>query len=1015
MRQVNTLLDKGGNKMHKVERLYYRIVKCYVLDKCNRRLEALSDVDEIVKEILDSKVNDIPLLEQADTIMQEIGCYEKLLVLREKLQQMNPNDKQTAIKLFTQYTFMNEYQKMSGMANKIAMSFQEKEFGLYSVQALYMLSQTKNSLPMNIDLALAFIEKQRQTNYKDENKPLPQYFVTLYSKILVAKGKYEQALEYLKENEQSFGMILDQKRLIYSLKYKQGDIEGVIQELTQIIKSNYNNVNEFQSIYDHHEFLISLIVNQLKKQSSTIIDQAFVESLDQQNIPEDGQQFQPFDFNNALDSLRHLYASFKKYESLDLDNKTTNYHNCRKSSILSQLLLKNKLILSLFSDQNEINQFIEEGIQSYRTLIIQYALRYLELNSMAFDLYPFIPILNEQIRRDILDVLRNHLESVENPQKNARCTINLHKVKKVFGLFGEDQESLMWLATQMQTEYFKFIQQDGAPEKGERKLADDQVIIMNEVLGVAQSKDSIDALVLYRIAILEYALEISPYNFDISLALLKIYDTYGLSTSFNQIFQSLGVKGVQLESLGFLALRHSIDWQEQNIFKSFLLKYNKYSKMNSLNLKQSKMKALTDLNFDQIENFVEYEDYLNNSYFSQMVRSFNNINEFSENIKTQQEFAKGFFENISEQLANENKQVAEFENQNLNRKRRTQDLKIVMHQYDKVQQFKHFRNSEQQWQSEFQKDMILREITQNDKLYSFYKYDRKSNYKQNLHNSLGFLELPETFAILHSLMTLLSQIQITKAGAEVVGLINKFQMQFEVYQKQMIELDIETREDITPRYSEMLKEFNTVIGGVVVNTLEVVKRFSQIEKREGQSGEETAQKILTVKEQCQNLASQLTLKTSQDQRSLFLQVMLGSTFIPLTLDLLSETLKSLLPSSKKKKKSEGPTSLDEVQTHILNPLKQAIKDLSAYFQSPAFINIESDYIAKREAHLHSLISEQSNHYIKELLTQESLATIIKRKILEIAKEEKLQKERRRDQSLLVSKRLKDITSTGVFQ
>lgn len=53
---------------------------------------------------------------------------------------MNPNDKQTAIKLFTQYTFMNEYQKMSGMANKIAMSFQEKEFALYSVQALYMLS-----------------------------------------------------------------------------------------------------------------------------------------------------------------------------------------------------------------------------------------------------------------------------------------------------------------------------------------------------------------------------------------------------------------------------------------------------------------------------------------------------------------------------------------------------------------------------------------------------------------------------------------------------------------------------------------------------------------------------------------------------------------------------------------------------------------------------------------------------------------------------------------------------------
>ena len=63
MRQVNTLLDKGEKKMHQIERLYYRIVKCYVLDKSNRRQEAMHDIEEIVKEILETKVNDQPLLE----------------------------------------------------------------------------------------------------------------------------------------------------------------------------------------------------------------------------------------------------------------------------------------------------------------------------------------------------------------------------------------------------------------------------------------------------------------------------------------------------------------------------------------------------------------------------------------------------------------------------------------------------------------------------------------------------------------------------------------------------------------------------------------------------------------------------------------------------------------------------------------------------------------------------------------------------------------------------------------
>lgn len=50
--------------------------------------------------------------------------------------------------------------------------------------------------------------------------------------------------------------------------------------------------------------------------------------------------------------------------------------------------------------------------------------------------------------------------------------------------------------------------------------------------------------------------------------------------------------------MGYLVLRHVFDWFELNQFKSFALKYNKYSKMNSKDLKACKMKALNDLNFD---------------------------------------------------------------------------------------------------------------------------------------------------------------------------------------------------------------------------------------------------------------------------------------------------------------------------------------------------------------------------------------------------------------------------------
>ena len=61
-----------------------------------------------------------------------------------------------------------------------------------------------------------------------------------------------------------------------------------------------------------------------------------------------------------------------------------------------------------------------------------------------------------------------------------------------------------------------YVELDGKPEKGERKMADDLVILINEVLEPL-FLSQIDSLVAYRIGLLEFALEKSPYNFDIQV------------------------------------------------------------------------------------------------------------------------------------------------------------------------------------------------------------------------------------------------------------------------------------------------------------------------------------------------------------------------------------------------------------------------------------------------------------------------------------------------------------------
>ncbi len=72
--------------------------------------------------------------------------------------------------------------------------------------------------------------------------------------------------------------------------------------------------------------------------------------------------------------------------------------------------------------------------------------------------------------------------------------------------------------------------------------------------------------------------------------------------------------------MGYIPVRHALEWLDITGFKSFVVKYNKYQKMNSQNLKNCKANALKDNNYEQIENFIEYEAYIKNSYFSEVVR-----------------------------------------------------------------------------------------------------------------------------------------------------------------------------------------------------------------------------------------------------------------------------------------------------------------------------------------------------------------------------------------------------------
>ncbi len=73
IRTLNNLQEKS--KKNKLEILCYKIVKAYVLSRCNKRSECLSEIDEAMKEIIDDNIVDYNLIDQSEQIIREIGCF----------------------------------------------------------------------------------------------------------------------------------------------------------------------------------------------------------------------------------------------------------------------------------------------------------------------------------------------------------------------------------------------------------------------------------------------------------------------------------------------------------------------------------------------------------------------------------------------------------------------------------------------------------------------------------------------------------------------------------------------------------------------------------------------------------------------------------------------------------------------------------------------------------------------------------------------------------------------------
>lgn len=349
---------------------------------------------------------------------------------------------------------------------------------------------------------------------------------------------------------------------------------------------------------------------------------------------------------------------------------------------------------------------------------------------MVFDISMYMLEMPEEEKAMLVALYDQFVGEATDSVRKCRLNLNKAKLKQVLGVKSE--------LNQLQQSYLQALELDSKPEKGERKIADDWIILINE----QSPRDTVQQL-LYLASLNETALQLSPDNFDIQMWQVKIYDQLGMSISFLSAYYEINLKSVQLESLGYLQFRHSLQYGAfESIFKPVLVKYKKYEMLNDRDIRMNlKQESFNESNFEIIENLCEFEAYLQKSYFNTVQKEVNRQYEIFKNCQQAQEL-------IVEKQIEEPAAVDSLTY--------TQDLNVVLDKYSMPKVQPHVVLPGEQ-PSTFA-DVMLSEILEGDDVLAAFKNSRFTNYKRGLYNAMGTYEDPATLKLTFNLTKAIQQL-----------------------------------------------------------------------------------------------------------------------------------------------------------------------------------------------------------------------------------------------------------------
>ncbi|KAI8138978.1 N-acetyltransferase B complex non catalytic subunit-domain-containing protein [Fennellomyces sp. T-0311] len=566
LRPLYEAIDEGQNKLalqHANKLLkknpdwpLVKALKAVVLVRTGKDDEAVILCQQVKKTI----PTDNATLQACTMAYNELGQHTAIVELYENAANQQPKNEEFANHWFMAMVRNNDYKGQQAAALKLHRTFKQNKYLFWAIMSLAL--QGKNS-------ALSYTLAERMMGKAQEEGRLEEVeHMRLHLLIMLDQDKHEQALALLDSP-------LGQKSL--------RDPE-VRQIKTELLLAN----KKWEDVRKSTE-------NALRNENSDdwISWRAYFDAID--------ALIAQGDADNRIAQARDLVAQLSK-QALEAPV-------LKRGPFLAELELDYRLGKA------------QKGVDEKTILdhVLSYFSRFGSKSCCFEDLQTYVSFLKQDSAK-----AKSFIESLkatigEPKEKSAvikavYTNINVRKLERYLGL--QSQLSLtqgLELANELWQSYRDALPLGEGLEKTENQFGDDYVLLASHVLVDLYHEHKQPSLLIQAVCLLEDALEKSIYNFHIKLTLVRLYEILGVSNRPIQIFRTMDIKQVQLDTMVHYFTDRFISLGSLSDVEDVLLESLMIYKSNQVETPEMIVKAYQYGTFSKIQEFIEFRSRLDSS------------------------------------------------------------------------------------------------------------------------------------------------------------------------------------------------------------------------------------------------------------------------------------------------------------------------------------------------------------------------------------------------------------------